>query len=468
MKPTGSQPARLYGLAKVHKTDTPMRPVLSMPGSAYHGVAQVVANWLSNVPECKINCSTKSICDSLKNIQLNENESILSFDVTSLYTNVPVLEAIERCAELLFKHVKISVDKETFITLAKIASCDVVMATHDGFYRQIDGLAMGSAPAPFLANGWLSQYDPIIKGEAKLYFRYMDDIIREIKTEDIDSKLSEINSLHSSLKFTMEKEIDCSLPFLDMKITRKDCELSATWYTKPTDTGLIMNFHAFAPQKYKISVVSGFVHRIYRACSTWSNFHVSLEKAKQILISNQYPESFFDPIIQKTLENIVLSKTKEKITEEELEKHRLFIFYRGKASENFAKDIKKANAPCRIIFKLRKLKTVLPSLKPPTDKMLKSHVVYQIKCTGCNASYVGQTTRHITTRLSEHRSRKGPVKDHFIKCEKDIDNDCVKILDSTTKSDSYLLTLEALWIRDIKPLINTKDEFKSRELIIKI
>ena len=32
MKPTGSQPARLYGLAKVHKTDTPMRPVLSMPG----------------------------------------------------------------------------------------------------------------------------------------------------------------------------------------------------------------------------------------------------------------------------------------------------------------------------------------------------------------------------------------------------------------------------------------------------
>ena len=52
---------------------------------------------------------------------------------------------------------------------------------------------MGSAPAPFLTYGWLSQYDPIIKGEAKLYFRYMDDIIREIKTEDIDSKLSEIN-----------------------------------------------------------------------------------------------------------------------------------------------------------------------------------------------------------------------------------------------------------------------------------
>ena len=39
--------ARLYGLAKVHKKNIPMRPVLSMPGSAYHGVAQDVSNWLS-------------------------------------------------------------------------------------------------------------------------------------------------------------------------------------------------------------------------------------------------------------------------------------------------------------------------------------------------------------------------------------------------------------------------------------
>jgi len=65
-----------------------------------------------------------------------------------------------------------------------------------------------------------------------------------------------------------------------------------------------------------------------------------------------------------------------------------------------------------------------------------------------------QTTRHRTTRLSEHKSRRGPVKDHFKQCEIDINNDCVKSLDSTIKSDNYLLTLEALWIRDIKHIIN--------------
>lgn len=65
------------------------------------------------------------------------------------------------------------------------------MLTHDGFYRQKDGLAMGSPPAPNFANGWLSQIDHIIKDKAKLYSRYMDDIFREIKTSTIDKKLEE-------------------------------------------------------------------------------------------------------------------------------------------------------------------------------------------------------------------------------------------------------------------------------------
>ena len=43
LKPIGSQPPRLYGLAKVHKNNTPLRPVVSMPGSPYHNVTKQVA-----------------------------------------------------------------------------------------------------------------------------------------------------------------------------------------------------------------------------------------------------------------------------------------------------------------------------------------------------------------------------------------------------------------------------------------
>ena len=173
------------------------------------------------------------------------------------------------------------------------------MLTHDGYYTQKDGLAMGSHPVPHLANGWLSQYEETIKGESKLYYRYMDDILKEEKKEKIEQKLEEINSLHSNLKFTLEREKDGELPVLDMKILHdhNTGRLESTWYSKPTDTGLIMNYHTLAPKRYKRSVVTGFVHRIYRACSTWPHFHQSLEKAKRILEKNQYPPAFYDPLI---------------------------------------------------------------------------------------------------------------------------------------------------------------------------
>ena len=55
-------------------------------------------------------------------------------------------------------------------------------------YIQTDGVAMGSPPAPHLANGWMSQFDAHIKGESKLYFRYMDDILKKNKTNNSDNK----------------------------------------------------------------------------------------------------------------------------------------------------------------------------------------------------------------------------------------------------------------------------------------
>ena len=102
-----------------------------------------------------------------------------------------MIEAIHHCADLLYNGNQASppVDKETFVELAKLASCNVIMSTHDGFYNQKDGLAMGSPPAPYLANGWLSQYDDTIKGDAELYARYMDDVVCDIESRMRDNKL---------------------------------------------------------------------------------------------------------------------------------------------------------------------------------------------------------------------------------------------------------------------------------------
>lgn len=301
----------------------------------------------------------------------------------------------------------------------------------------------------------------------------------------------------------MEREKDGFLPHLDMKIKNDYGKLSSTWYTKPTDTGLVMNFHSLAPKKYKRSVVSGMVHRIYRSCSNWKNIHDSLNRAKQILSQNQYPKEFYEPIIHETLTKIIVppecdnsdkdtcDSNSDEVDEENIgndsedsessgdnllinmfniekkDLFRFFIQYRGKCTEHFAKALHKCNAPCIMIMTLRKLKSVMPSLKPEVEVMYRSGVVYKIVCPRCQASYVGETTRHLRTRHTEHKNNDGPVKRHFASCGLKLTCDDISILSSSLKSEKHLETLEALFIKEHSPVLNTQETYKSKTLKIK-
>ena len=58
------------------------------------------------------------------------------------------------------------------------------------------------------------------------------------------------------------------------------------------------------------------------------------------------------------------------------------------------------------------------------------------------------------------------MKKHFDSCEIVPTNDCISIL-GHSKTDAKLLTLEALFIKKLKPVLNTKDEYRSRTLTLK-
>ena len=116
---------------------------------------------------------------------------------------------------------------------------------------------------------------------------------------------------------------------------------------------------------------------------------------------------------------------------------------------------------------LRKLKTMLPSLKQSIEKPFKSGLVYLIKCAECNAAYVGQTARHLKTRVNEHQAPSKPVKKHFQECGSSFNVESTEILAATSRGSRFLETLEALFIEELQPSINTKDEYRSRTLTIK-
>jgi len=72
----------------------------------------------------------------------------------------------------------------------------------------------------------------------------------------------------------------------------------------------------------------------------------------------------------------------------------------------------------------------------------------------CQLCYVGQTARHLVTRYKEHVSPRGLLRKHFDECNVDPSFDAVSVL--VKASNEKLLTLESLFIKEIKPQLNTE------------
>ena len=140
-------------------------------------------------------------------------------------------------------------------------------------------------------------------------------------------------------------------------------------------------------------------------------------------------------------------------------------------TEEYVQALNKLNAPCKVILTLRKLKTVMPSLNVAVDKSFKSRVVYKLLCPRCQACYVGQTDQHLVKRFKQHCQPSQPFGKHIRQCRVSPvfdDKKDVSVLHVTTRSIPFLEALEAFWIREICPSINTKDEYRRREFTIKL
>ena len=90
------------------------------------------------------------------------------------------------------------------------------------------------------------------------------------------------------------------------------------------------------------------------------------------------------------------------------------------------------------------------------SKLLKSFVVYKFVCPGCSACYIGETTRHLSTRIEEHF--KKDKKSHIFKpldenhhCKSLSNPDCFQVIDSAS-SKFRLKMKEAMYITWTKSL----------------
>ena len=105
MYPTGCVPPKFYGLPKIHKPDTPLRPIVSSCGSVTYGVAKELAKILKPLvgkSPHHIN-STQDFVEQARQFKLEPGECLSSYDVSALFTSVPIDPALNIIKDLLDK-----------------------------------------------------------------------------------------------------------------------------------------------------------------------------------------------------------------------------------------------------------------------------------------------------------------------------------------------------------------------------
>ena len=112
-------------------------------------------------------------------------------------------------------------------------------------YSKHDGIAMGSPLGPTLANIFMGFIErKVISNYKMTYFRYFDDcFVLGENEENIDEIFSVFNKTHSSITFTIEKENNDELAFLDVLVKRQKNQFLTSVYRKQTFTGEYSNFH---------------------------------------------------------------------------------------------------------------------------------------------------------------------------------------------------------------------------------
>ena len=118
----------------------------------------------------------------MKETKLNEEDILVSFDVSSLFTNVPLDETITILAKKAFTEnwfnetYDLNIKESDLVTLLQFATKDQLFQFEGILYQQMDGVAMGSPLGPLVANAFLCSLEKKLERDNKLPYLYIKDM----------------------------------------------------------------------------------------------------------------------------------------------------------------------------------------------------------------------------------------------------------------------------------------------------
>ena len=172
--PVGSQPSQLYGTPKLHKSFTnvpPLCPIVSSINSFNYDLGKYLCNLLQpKIPSIHSTQDTFTFIKELEEVR-DYNNFLVSFDVSSLFTNIPLNETIEQALDyILSNNPEVNISRKDLKKLLQFATSETHFHFNGEIYEQVDGVAMGSPLAPVLDNLFMGHHEQhwLIQKEALL------------------------------------------------------------------------------------------------------------------------------------------------------------------------------------------------------------------------------------------------------------------------------------------------------------
>lgn len=366
---------------------------------------------------------------------------------------------------------------EELITVLDLCLKQNYLLFNDFFYEQQEGLAMGNPLSPLLAELFMNDLENKIANskffDSCLYWhRYVDDILIRFKGTDrqLTNFFDFLNSLHPKIKFTLEIEVNNSINFLDLTITKVNNKHQFSIFHKETHTDTIIPSSSFHPMSHKLAFFHSSLHRLITIPLSQEDYNKELDRIYQIAINNGYHTS----LVNKLLKQKTYKKTLNLIYPNVQTKNKTnynSLTYIGNISTKIGNHIKRFTN-CNISFKtINSLGKYIKNNKDTTKLESKSGV-YKLSCGNCEKAYIGQTGRSFKDRIKEHKkcfdnnSTTSSYAEHLILNNHNFDeNYKVLHIENKGKKLNLLETLEINRLNKIGSTLNDQTELSNSPLL---
>jgi len=217
---------RAYGLPKIHKPGNPFRLIISSIDSPFYSLASWLQRLITDhVPNTFSHLDNSfELIEKLRNVNISEEHVLISLDVVSLFTNIPLDLAIESVVKR-WEYIAsgCSIPREEFLVALRLIFDSTYFQFDGNIYKQNFGTSMGSLLSPIISDLVMRDFEEraleILDLPLPFYFRYVNDIAMVIPSDSINNILNIFNNFHPRLKFTLEVGDD-RFNFLDVTIMK--------------------------------------------------------------------------------------------------------------------------------------------------------------------------------------------------------------------------------------------------------